>query len=101
MFYHGSEKKWPKDQVWKVAFTLHFLEDRNQFLVLKGRLHNRKIGYGPVKNEQTGTDPCLFMFRGHGRLWPQNLKKHGVVPIPKNIMRIVYTSENVRSVLLS
>ena len=45
--------------------------------------HNRKIGYEPVKNEQTGTDPCLFRFRGHRRLWPQNLKKHGSVPIPK------------------
>ena len=25
---YWSDKKWPKDQVWEVAFTLHFLGDR-------------------------------------------------------------------------
>ena len=78
-----------------------FFGGPDQFLVLKGRLHNRKIGYGPVKNEQTGTDQWLFRFRGYRRLWPQYLKKHGSIPIPKNMIRIVYTSKNVRSVLLS
>ena len=78
-----------------------FFGGPDQFLVLKGRLNNRKIGYGPVKNEQTGTDQWLFRFRGYRRLWPQYLKKHGSIPIPKNMIRIVYTSKNVRSVLLS
>ena len=60
-----------------------FFGGPDQFLVLKGRLNNRKIGYGPVKNEQTGTDQWLFRFRGYRRLWPQYLKKHGSIPIPK------------------
>ena len=66
-------KKSPKDQVRKVAFTLQSL-------------------YGPMF--------FFFWFWGHRRLWPPNQKKHGSVPIPQNMVWIVYTGKNVRSVLL-
>ena len=38
--------------------------------------------------------------KSNRRLWPQTQKKHGSVPILQNMVRIVYTGKNVRSVLL-
>ena len=76
MFYPESDKKWPKDQVWKVAFTLHFLET-GPISSIK-RLFTPQLPKGVI-----GTDPCLFRFRGHRHLWPQNLKKHGSITNPK------------------
>ena len=35
---------------------------------LRGNLHNRIIGCGIVKNEESGTDPSFFDFWGHRRL---------------------------------
>ena len=39
----------------------------------------------------------FFWLWGHRRLWPQTQKKHGSVPIPQNMVRIVYTGKNLRS----
>ena len=39
-------------------------------------------------------DPCFFRIWGHRRLWPQNGKKQGSVPIGKIMVRIVYMGKN-------
>ena len=64
MIYKGSGKKWAKDQVWKVVFTLHILRS--------GPISNVRLRYCACdqrnyyascrKNEETGPDPCFFFF---------------------------------------
>ena len=55
MFYHGSDKKRHKDQVKKVAFTLHFLGGRTNFL------HGTTVFVTAVCCYRTGYRTCVIL----------------------------------------
>ena len=88
MFYHGSDKKRHKDQVRKVAFTQQFLGERTNFSFTAYAI-SEIVAQTDVRIKKRVRTRVFFWFWGHRRLWPQNQKKHGSVPIPQNMVRIV------------
>ena len=67
-----------------IFFTAHVISE----IVTQTDVRIKKQ-YGPV---------FFFWLYGHIRLWPKTRKNTG--PYPQNMVQIVYTGKNVRSVLL-
>ena len=76
----GSDKKWPDDQVWKVAFTLYLLGTRAIFNVrLQTRYcacDERNYYTSSRKNEETGPEPSFIS--GFGAIVYKTALKVGV-----------------------